>query len=234
MNNFSPILIPEKGVTGLVEATTILFFGYLGFDFITTISEEAKDPKRGVPIAINASVIGSMMIYALVAFSISGMGNLAAVGNGDGETALADIFEANGLPWMYYMILICALIGISAATMTNLMSQSRILYAYAKDGLFFDVFRELDPQTKVPVKGAWIGVVPIVIGAFCLNLKHLACLCSLSNLLTYSLIDASVIALRLKKVPEEIKDKGWNKFLIKFCPWTFMILSLISGVGIVN
>ena len=72
---------------------------------------------------------------------------------------------------MYYLILFCALIGISAATMTNLMSQARILYAYAKDGLFFKVFKEIDPVSKVPVKGSWIVLIPIVLGAFCLNLR---------------------------------------------------------------
>ena len=93
IENFSPMTIPEKGVTGTIEATTILFFGYLGFDFITTISEDAINPKRDIPIAINVSVVGSMAIYTLVAFAICGMGNLATAGNGgDGETALADIF----------------------------------------------------------------------------------------------------------------------------------------------
>ena len=201
IRNFNPIIIPEKGVTGVVEATTILFFGYLGFDFITTISEEAINPKRSIPLAINISVLGSMLIYSVVAFSISGMGNLADVGGGDGETALADIFASKGLPYMYVLILLCALIGISAASMTNLMSQSRILYAYAKDGLFFKVFKEIDPKTKVPVKGAWIALIPICLSAFCLNLKQLASLCSLCNLMTYSFIDAGVLALRLKKAP---------------------------------
>jgi amino acid transporter len=45
------------------------------------------------------------------------------------------------------------------------------MYAYAKDGLFFKVFKEIDPVSKVPVKGSWIVLIPIVLGAFCLNLR---------------------------------------------------------------
>jgi APA family basic amino acid/polyamine antiporter len=107
---------------GLIEATTILFFGYLGFDFITTISEEAVNPKRDVPLAIQYSVVISMLIYALVAFSVQGVASLASVGTGDGETALAEIFSSRGMEWMSTVIFICALLGITAAAFTNLMS----------------------------------------------------------------------------------------------------------------
>lgn len=174
----------------MVEASTIVFFGYLGFDFITTMSAEAINPKETVPKAVNFSVFGSMMIYAAVAFSVNGVGNLAAQSSGDGETALADIFTKRGMPYMAFVIYFCALFGISAAVMTCLMSQARILYAYAKDGLFFEVFKELDPVTKVPVKGAWIGMIPVVMAAFVFNLQTAAKICTLANLMTYSFIDA--------------------------------------------
>ena len=167
--NFEPFFNKDKGALGVIEASTILFFGYLGFDFITTITEEASNPVRDVPKAIMTSVLISMVIYTLVAFSVSGVGNLAE-GDGDGETALADIFKQKGVMWMQMIILVCAILGISAATLTNLMSQSRILYSYSKDGLFFKVFSELDPISKVPVKGSWISLVPIGLAAFTLNL----------------------------------------------------------------
>lgn len=78
IENFTPFMNEELGVSGVIEASTILFFGYLGFDFITTISEEAKNPQRDVPIAIILSVVLSMLIYVVIAFSVNGVGNLAA------------------------------------------------------------------------------------------------------------------------------------------------------------
>lgn len=99
---------------------------------------------------------------------------------------------------MSIVIMIAAILGVSAASLTNLMSQARILYSYAKDGLFFKVFTEIDPIAKVPVKGAWISMIPIAIAAFTLNLLQLAKLASLCNLMTYAFIDTAVIALRLK------------------------------------
>ena len=78
-----------------------------------------------------------MAIYAVVTFAVNGVGNIAASGSGGGDTALVQVFSTKGMEWMAMVILVCAILGITAASMTNLMSQSRVLYSYAKDGLFF-------------------------------------------------------------------------------------------------
>jgi hypothetical protein len=62
-----------------------------------------------------------MFIYATISFAVSGVGNLAAC-TGDGETALAEIFAQKGMGWMSFVIFICAIMGITAAAMTNMMS----------------------------------------------------------------------------------------------------------------
>ena len=109
---------------------------------------------------------------------------------------------------MTVIIFVCAIMGITAAAMTNLMSLSRILHSYAKDGLFFKVFKEIDPVTNVPVKGGCISIIPVCLCAFLMNLTQLAKLCSLCNLVTYSFIDAAVIALRLKTSRESGLNQG--------------------------
>lgn len=180
------------------------------------------------------------------------------MGSGDGEAALGQVFEKRGYSWMSFIIFVCAILGISAAGMTNLMSQSRILYSYAKDGLFFQVFKEIDPVRKIPIKGAWLSIIPICIAAFFMNLKELAQLCSLCNLMTYAFIDAAVIALRLKGVTDQDKletdlikqevrsnmrntlnrrDRGCGGLLRAlriYSPWSFLIISLTSAVGFAN
>ena len=116
--NFTPFFDEKKGVAGLIEGSTILFFGYLGFDFMTTIAEEAKNPVRDVPRAIILSNFICMMIYACVAFSVQGVGKLSEK-SGDGETALAEIFTERKMAWMSILIYIAALLGITAASFTN-------------------------------------------------------------------------------------------------------------------
>jgi len=169
--NFTPLVTEEKGVGGVVEASCILFFSYAGFDFLTTLSPETKNPIRDIPIAIELTVVISACLYALIAFALNGVGNIADLGSGGGETAISEIFSKKGMPIMALTIYVTTLLGVSASTMTNLMSQSRMLFSYAKDGLFFKVFKELDPVKKVPLKGSWIAIVPIALAGFYLNLK---------------------------------------------------------------
>ena len=64
----------------------------------------------------------SIAIYSIVAFAVNGVGSIAANGTGDGDTALVQVFENKGLKWMGLVISICAILGITAATFTNLMS----------------------------------------------------------------------------------------------------------------
>ena len=90
--NFDPFLDKDRGIGGVIEASTILFFGYSGFDFMTTVSEESINPQKDVPQAIVFTVLISMTIYAVLSFAVNGVGNLARSSSGDGEVALAEIF----------------------------------------------------------------------------------------------------------------------------------------------
>ena len=98
---------------------------------------------------------------------------------------------------MSFIILICTILGITASGVGGMMGQSRILQSYAKDGLLFEVFKDMDPVKKIPIKGSWIALLPICAASFCMNLTELAKLCTLANLITYAFIDAAVIFMRL-------------------------------------
>lgn len=75
-SNYIPFVLPEFGISGVAYGATLIFYGYLGFDFITTLTEEAKDPMRTVPKSVGISVVGSMLIYSITAFSVSGVAKL--------------------------------------------------------------------------------------------------------------------------------------------------------------
>ena len=82
----------QKGASGIVEAACILFFSFVGFDFLSTLSPEAINPARNIPMAIEISVILTAVIYSVIAFALSGVGNIAKMSTGGGETAIAEIF----------------------------------------------------------------------------------------------------------------------------------------------
>jgi amino acid transporter len=197
MENFIPFFLEEKGgFQGTIEGGALVFFAFLGFDFVTCLAEESKNPKKDIPTAIKLTLSSCSLIYCVIAFSLSGMAQIHKYANP--ETAMAQAFIEVGSPWMPTVIYISAFFGISACAFNNLMSQPRVLYAYAKDGLFFKVFQDIDPKTKVPVKGTWITGIVVCLVCFFLNLETLTKIISLGNLFNYTFVIAAVIALRLR------------------------------------
>ena len=87
LSNITPIIPEEQGFEGVLQASNILFFTYMGFDFISTLAEESINPKRDVPRAMVISIVAITFIYSLLAFAVTGMGQI-----GKEETALVQIF----------------------------------------------------------------------------------------------------------------------------------------------
>jgi amino acid transporter len=169
------------------------------------------------------------LLYVFTSFSVNGVDNLSEVlkkNGGDYSTVLADVFSENGMEWMAFVITIAALLGLAAVILSSLMGQARVTRAFAKDGLLWPIFGELDPKTKVPVKGAWISTIICAVMAATLNLDTLATLCSVGNLLVYAVIDAAVIQMRLAEVPSK---PGRRQQIIFVAPWSFVVLSIISA-----
>ena len=215
--NLSPFTLEEKGgIRATILSAGLVFFSYLGFDMITTLSDEAKNPVRDVPLAVKDSTIIVTAIYFLVSLAMSGMARLETF---EPETALADAFESVGMPWVTLVIYFCGFVGITAACFSNHIAQPRILVPIANDGLIPKVFCELNPVTRIPVKGSWLVTIPIGLLAFFLDLEQITKIISLGNLLTYSFVSGCGIALRLRDVNSQSSNEMWvwNFTLASFC-----------------
>jgi amino acid transporter len=99
-------------------ASSIIFYGYLGFDFITTLSSEAKHPAKSIPYAVKYSTTLCMILYMCTAISLAGM---APLQNFNADTAMADAFSSVELDYVSFIIYFCAFFGITAACFSNLL-----------------------------------------------------------------------------------------------------------------
>lgn len=99
------------------------------------------------------------------------------------------------------------------------------MYSYARDGLFFKVFQELDPVTKVPAKGAWITCLFMGIVSFFLNLEELTFLVSIGNLITYAIVHAAVMVLRFRESGSVERTKP-EKFV-----WFYMVFAFFFALS---
>ncbi|MDO8462244.1 MAG: amino acid permease [Deltaproteobacteria bacterium] len=184
---------------GMLAGAGTIFFAYIGFDSISTHSEEARNPQRDVPIGIIASLILCTLLYVAVAAVLTGMVPYDKI---QIDAPVSDAFRQIGLPWAQLLISLGALCGITSVLLVMMLSQARVLLAMARDGLippsFFGAIHE---KFRTPWKSTILtGFFVALLSAF-LPLRILAELVNIGTLLAFVMVCAAVLIMR-KKHPE--------------------------------
>jgi basic amino acid/polyamine antiporter, APA family len=179
---------------GMLAGSATIFFAYIGFDSVSTHAEEAKNPRRDVPIGIIASLVICTLLYIAVAAVITGMVRYDQI---DIDAPIPSAFQAVGMPWAQLMISIGAVAGISSVLLVLMLSQPRVWLAMARDGLvpasFFGAVHE---KFRTPWKSSILtGVFVMVLGGL-LPLRVLAELVNIGTLFAFVVVCAAVLILR--------------------------------------
>jgi len=136
---------------GVMAGAAIAFYAYIGFDSVSTHAEEARNPRRDVPIGIIASLALCTFLYIAVAAILTGMVRYDRI---DIDAPLSQAFSRAGLIWAQFLISIGALTGITSVLMVLLLSQPRIMFAMARDGLLpRSFFGSVHQRFRTPWKG---------------------------------------------------------------------------------
>src|SRR3977135_3133858 len=131
----------------LAGAATI-FFAYIGFDSVSTHAEEARDPRRDVPIGIIASLLICTVLYIAVVAVLTGMVKDDIVTVDAGGSAA---FKQAGLPWAEFIIAAAGVAGITSVLLVLTLSAPRVLLAMARDGMVpFSFFADVHPPFPTP------------------------------------------------------------------------------------
>ncbi|CAF4579062.1 unnamed protein product [Rotaria sp. Silwood2] len=148
-DNYSPFFpsnegsFSEYGVTGMLQACTYVFFAYVGFDAISTVAQEAKSPQRSLPIAIIGSTVVSLLLYIGICTVMVGLVPYDLL---DSDSPLSKAIKATpyGL-WLSILMDLGAIAGLTTVALAVLLSQTRIFYAMAHDGVFCAIFSGICP-----------------------------------------------------------------------------------------
>jgi APA family basic amino acid/polyamine antiporter len=179
---------------GMLAGAAIIFFAYIGFDSVSTNSEEARNPRRDVPLSIIASLIICTVLYIAVTAVLTGMIRYDQL---DTNAPVSNAFKQKGLIWAQFLISFGALAGITSVVLVSISSQARILLAMARDGLlprkFFGAVHEKfrTPWKSTIVTGMFVGTAT----AF-LPLRILADLVSIGTLSAFVIVCAAVLVMR--------------------------------------
>lgn len=219
-------LIYHYGWQGVITAAGIVFFAYIGFDAVSTVAEESKNPQRDLPIGILGSLIictllylcVSMVLTGLIPVSVNGVPNPALIGHNAGA-ALSIAFTKLGFTWAALIVSFGAICGMTSIILVMIVGQARILFAMARDGLLPGIFSWIHPRFRTPlVASLTTGILSAIIAAFT-PILTVAELTSIGTLAAFTFVSMAVLILRVTKPDLKAKFR---------CPW--MPYTAILGI----
>lgn len=191
--NFQPFL--PHGTGGITAAAAIIFFAYIGFDAVTTGSEESKNPRRDLPIAIIGSLVISTILYVLVAVAAIGVAPVKTLTESDAPLAAA-LREGAGIPWAGAVLALGALIAITSVVLVIMYGQTRIFFAMCRDGMFPRSLARVHPRFGTPSRlTIGFGIFIALMAAF-VPLGAIVELVNIGTLFAFILVNLGVIVLR--------------------------------------
>ncbi len=185
----------EFGWGGILRAASIVFFAYIGFEAVSTAGQEAKNPKRDMPIGIIGSLVVCTVLYILVSIVMTLMVNYKLLNVPD---PVAVAVDALGPQWGWFAktVKVGAIIGLTSVILVLMYGQTRIFYTMARDGLLPKVFATVHPKFQTPwVNTIVVGLITAVAAAF-FDINTLGDMTSVGTLAAFGIVCMSVIWLR--------------------------------------
>jgi APA family basic amino acid/polyamine antiporter len=191
--NFQPFA-PE-GVDGVTAAAAVIFFAYIGFDAVSTGSEEARKPGRDLPIAIIGSLLICTFFYVLTAVGALGIASPDQMAGSDAPLAAA-LEEGAGISWAAAILALGAVVAITSVVLVIMYGQTRIFFAMCRDGLLPQRLAKVNQRYGTPARLTIILGVLIAILAALVPLSEIVKLVNIGTLFAFVLVNIGVIILR--------------------------------------
>ncbi len=213
---------------GILAGASLVFFAYVGFDAVSTAVEEAKDPKRDVPIGILSSLIFCTLIYIIVSGLLTGVVKYDQL---NVPSPVAHALELLGLNWASALVATGVITGLTTVMLVLYYALTRVVLGIARDGLISPFFAQVSPKTQTPVRTTVIAGVLMAAMAGFVPFGALAELVNIGTLAAFVLVCAGVIVLRKTHpdMPRPFKMPGGILLpvlgvlscgaLIAFLPW---------------
>jgi APA family basic amino acid/polyamine antiporter len=189
------------GLLGILGAAGVVFFAYIGFDAVSTAAQEAKNPKRDMPIGILGSLVICTVLYVLFAYVLSGVATVEDFRSAGREASVAFAITKymHGYEWLSKSVTVAILAGFSSVILVMLLGQSRVFYSMSNDGLVPKVFCEIHPRFRTPYKSNMLFFVFTGLFAAFLPEDIVGEMTSIGTLFAFVLVCIGVWILRRKR-----------------------------------
>src|SRR5690554_532754 len=183
----------KYGFSGIMRAAGVVFFAFIGFDAVSTAAQEAKNPKRDMPIGIIGSLIVCTLLYVLFAYVLTGLENYLVFK--DDAKPVATAFAKTGYHFLNTALIITIIAGYTSVILVMLLGQSRVFYSMSKDGLLPKLFSDLSKR-QTPWKTNAIFMVFVSIFAGFVPVSDLGHMVSIGTLFAFTLVCIGILVLR--------------------------------------
>lgn len=218
--NWNPFM--PQGWAGVGAAAAIVFFAYIGFDAVTTAAEEAKNPKRDVPIGIMASLSVCTVLYIAVAGVLTGLIPSSQI---DIHAPVAEALRLVGFKWGAAVIAIGAVAGITSVLVVMMLGQIRVFFAMSRDRLLGPWLSMVHPRFGTPHRATILTGLAVAILAALIPIGEAADMTNIGTFFAFVLVCVGVIILRYTK-PDQPRP-----FRLPFMP-VVPILGTLACLGL--
>ncbi|MQL72314.1 hypothetical protein Taro_004639 [Colocasia esculenta] len=216
LSNFTPF-----GTRGIFSASAVLFFAYVGFDAVSTMAEETKNPARDIPIGLVGAMIITTAAYCLLALTLCLMVPYQKI---DPDAPFSVAFTTVGMDWAKYIVAFGALKGMTTVLLVSAVGQARYLTHIARTHMAPPWFANVHGRTGTPINATAVMLFSTAVIAFFTKLGILSNLLSISTLFIFMLV-ALALLVRRYYVSGETSPAHRNKLV------TFLLLILLSSVA---
>src|ERR1700722_10247688 len=226
---------PYGGIMGILGAAGVVFFAYIGFDAVSTAAQEAKNPKRDMPIGILGSLVFCTILYVLFSYVLSGVATVQDFRSAGREASVAFAISKymHGYEWLSRAVTVAILAGFSSVILCVLLCQTRVFYSMSKDGLVPKVFSDIHPRFRTPYKSNMLFFVFTGLFAGFLPEDIVGEMTSIGTLFAFVLVCIGVWLLRRQRpdLPRAFKAPA-----VPFiCPAGVVVCgAMIYGLGWTN
>ncbi|MBA4241054.1 MAG: amino acid transporter [Sphingobacteriaceae bacterium] len=224
IDNWTPFM-PNQ-FSGVMAGVSGVFFAYIGFDAVSTLAEESKNPQRDLPRGMIYSLIICTIVFIILALVLTGMVSYTALNVSD---PLAEVFAMKGIKWMLFIVSIAAVVAMTSVILVFQMGQPRIWMAMSRDGLLPKKFAEIHPKYKTPAFSTLITGLVVGIPIFFTTPKFVLDFTSIGTLFAFVLVCGGVLIL-----PRNMDAKEKGKFKMPYINAKFIvpIITIVSLIVI--
>ncbi|XP_071719892.1 cationic amino acid transporter 1-like [Rutidosis leptorrhynchoides] len=220
-NNYKPFA-PYKA-RGVFKASAVLFFAYVGFDAVSTMAEETKNPAKDIPIGLVGSMVITTTLYCALAITLCLMQPYKEI---NADAPFSEAFKSVGWDWAKYVVAAGALKGMTSVLLVGAVGQARYLTHIARTHMMPPWFAIVDAKTGTPVNATVIMMMATAVIAFFTKLDILSNLLSISTLFIFMLV-AVALLVRRYYVSGVTTDANRNKLII--CLVTIIVSSCFTA-----